>query len=238
MIVLLRFLGRGSAFNSPHNCACFTYGQTLVLLDCSMDSFQRLITIGPDRLAGTAVDGIRVLVTHTHGDHISGIPMLIHYCYYIYHLPVTVGAPSAEVLQDLKFYFDRLDGCDPAAYRLILSEEMPDIVTRVIPTEHSPELSGRCFGYQLQADEETVVYTGDTGTLEPFLPFLKAGTDLYTEASVNRSPVHLYLPDILDVLTGLTEQGTGVFLMHLDNEERIRELIQNTAIRLAPLYQS
>lgn len=83
-----------------------------------------------------------------------------------------------------------------------------------------------------------MVYTGDTRTLEPFLPYLHPGSFLYTELAAIQSGVHLYVQDTLPRLKALSEQGVFVFLMHLDCEEEISRQIQGTAIQLAPLYSS
>gem|GEM_PF-399576 len=245
---MLTFFGRSSAFKEQQNSAFFTVGDTLVLIDCPMSSFHLIREAGPDRLTGGKTGRIRVLVTHTHGDHISGIPMLIHYCYYVLHLPVIVVAPSEEVRNDLLFYFDRLEGCHPDGYTLVTAKDpdlpkedpMRSVILDVIPTKHSPELEGRCFGYHLSIGGRSVIFTGDTGTLEPFLPYLnpEGGDDLYTEISFNPSPVHLYLMDVLDQLKQLSRQGTRVYLMHMDDEAAILDAVRDTGILPAPLYQS
>ena len=235
---LLTFFGRGSAFTASQNSAFFQSGNDLILIDCPMSSFHRLKEIGPEQLTGTKVSTIRVIVTHTHGDHIGGIPMLIHYCYYVYHIPVVVIAPSEEVRKDLSFFFDRLEGCH--GYNLILAEMQADIIQAVIPTRHSPELDGRCFGYLLSVNGRSVIYTGDTGTLAPFLPYLEDGSAdvLYTEASMFHSPVHLYLPEMMNRLTTLSAQGIEIYLMHIDDETLMLDEIRGTALRFAPLYHS
>ena len=145
----------------------------------------------------------------------------------------------------------------------LTSADSFDIVEAVIPTTHTPELEGRCFGFNLNLGGRTVVYTGDTNTLLPFLPYIDtqaaaassaaassaaassatfssvspaSGIELYTEISTSESPVHLYIGRELDTLKGLTEEGVAVYLMHLDNEDSVKAEIQGTALKLAPLY--
>lgn len=232
---MLKFFGRGSAFNDMQNSAYYVDGTKLYLIDCPMSSFNIVRTLGLSWFnPADGISSIHILVTHTHSDHIGGIPMLIHYAYYVWHVPVTVGAPSEEVLSDLKFVFERLEGCASAAYTLTAADSF-DLVEAVIPTTHTPELEGRCFGFALKLGGSRVIYTGDTNTLLPFLPYLK-DAELYTEISASESPVHLYIGSELDRLTALTQEGVSVYLMHLDNEEKVKAQISGTAIRLAPLY--
>ena len=255
---MLKFFGRGSAFNDMQNSAYYVNGSTLYLIDCPMSSFNIIRKLGLSWFSPAGnISSIRILVTHTHSDHIGGIPMLIHYAYYVWHVPVTVGAPSEEVLSDLRFVFERLEGCAAEAYTLTTADSF-DIVEAVIPTTHTPELEGRCFGFSLNLGGRTVVYTGDTNTLLPFLPYIDtqagaassaaassatfssvspaSGIELYTEISTSESPVHLYIGRELDTLKGLTEEGVAVYLMHLDNEDSVKAEIQGTALKLAPLY--
>ena len=135
---MLRFLGRGSAFCPDNNSAFYVDGTALILLDLPMSSFHKLIGIGLEALSGEAgiIRHIYVLVTHTHSDHIGGIPMLAHYAFYMWNkLPVTVVAPDAAVAEDLHFFMDRLEGCDSKAYNIITADAFR-YVKAVIPTQH------------------------------------------------------------------------------------------------------
>ena len=233
---MLSFFGRGSAFRPQQNSAFYKNGKNLFLIDCPMSSFFRLTELaGSKEIDITDIEMITIMVTHTHGDHVGGIPMLIHYAFYVWQTPVRVAAPSPEVAADLKYLFDKLEGCDTAAYQLVEADTLTGTVTQVIPTSHVPELSGKCFGYALNIAGKNIIYTGDTNTLEPYKPYITPETILYTEASTLRSPVHLYLEDILDYLVSIASEGTQVYLMHIDNEEAASKLIDGTAIKLAPL---
>ena len=229
----LTFLGRGSAFTDEQNSAFFTDGGELVLIDCPMSSFNKLRRLGADTLAGSENAAVTVIVTHTHGDHVGGVPMLIHYMYHVMKRKVTVIAPSGEVADDLRFLFDRLEGCSPDSYELLTPETAERAwLLGAVPTHHSPALEGRCFGYRLRVYGKNVVYTGDSSSIDPFLPYLEPGTYLYSEVSLYDTPVHTVLPDLLAKTAG---RDIRLFLMHLDDAEKTGEAIKGTGAELAPL---
>ncbi|GEM_PF-90479 len=232
---MLLFAGRGSAFAESHNSAFFIDKNTLILLDCPMSAFQKYRYLDFNQ-----IQRIFILVTHTHGDHAGGIGSMIHFTQFVLNknrnISLTVAAPSDRVKKDLTMLL-RIEGCDKTAYSLITADQIGESWFRqAVPTDHADLLKGKCFGYCLYLNGRTIVYTGDTKILEPFLPYLRPGDFLYTEASVLDKTVHLYLPDYLPVLQQLTEQGIHVFLMHLDDEREILKQIQGTKIQLAPLY--
>ncbi|MBQ6040861.1 MAG: ribonuclease Z [Oscillospiraceae bacterium] len=228
---MLQFLGRGSAFADTQNCAFFEADGALILLDCPMSAFHRL------RYMQKRFDRIAVLVTHTHSDHIGGIPMLIHFAKHVLHIPVTVIAPTQEVADDLRYLIERLDGCSPDAYAMLTADALrADWFVSAVPVKHAEALAGRCFGYVLRIGGRDVIYTGDTASLSPFLPYLHAGAYLYTEAAGFDSGVHLYIEDLLPEIRRLTAEGVHVYLMHLDDEAALAARIQGTGAEFAPLY--
>ena len=135
---MLKFFGRGSGFSDNHNCAFFIRNNSLNMLDCSLMAFIRLKNNGLEEIfeeygGDNFAERIVVLVTHTHSDHVAGIPMLIHYAYFVWKIPVVIVAPCKAVKNDLKYYFDNMEGCNPTAYKLISIddfEEYPDEVAR------------------------------------------------------------------------------------------------------------
>ena len=230
---MLQFLGRGSAFMDEHNSAYFTAGNDLVLLDCPMSSFIKL-----KKWDLSKYDRIFVLITHTHGDHAGGVAMLIDYNYFIAGTPVTVVAPSKVVADDLRYLFDNIEGCGRAWYELVEANDLKeDWFVAAIPTSHTKELEGKCFGYCLEVDGNRVVYTGDTNTYEPFERYLEKGTYFYTEVSSYKSNVHVFVDDIKSRVAEMSEKGVRVFLMHLDDEARIKQTLEGTGAELAPLFE-
>lgn len=237
---MLTFLGRGSAFKDEQNSAYFIDGNNLVLIDCPMSSFEKLNNrdINNTDIDLSAFEHVYVLVTHTHGDHISGIGMLIDLLHFVLRTPITVIAPSEEVQTDLHLYFLRIEGCNDSWYNLTnVNEFKPDWVERVIPTDHTDELKGKCFGYVLNIEGKKVVYTGDTNTLEPFDQYILESSYAYIETSAFPSPVHLHCEKIHDRIKDYVSKGVRVYLMHLDNEKKIAEVMKDTGAEFAPLRQ-
>lgn len=228
---MLKFLGRGSAFTDEHNSAYFIENDELVLIDCPMSAFMRL---NDKNLA--LFDHIYVLVTHTHGDHSGGIGMLIDLLQFSVKTPITIVAPSKEVEADLFYLLSRIEGCSSSWYELINIEDLDkDWFVRAIPTTHTEELEGKCFGFQLKVEGRNVVYTGDTNTLIPYESYIEKGTYLYCEISAYKSPVHLYCTEIHNKIKEYVASGVNVYLMHMDDERRILQVMSDTGAELAPL---
>lgn len=228
---MLQFFGRGSAFTDKHNSAFFVDGRDLVLVDCPASSFPEI-----KRLNFSEIDNIYILVTHTHGDHSGGVGMTAQYAYFILHNPITVVAPSEQVAKDLQYLLTVIEGCEDNWFKLITSDKLQkNWLVKSVLTVHTATLENKCFGYCFRIDGVNVVYTGDTATLELFLPYLNENDCLFSEISAYSGGVHLLADDVLPVLQSLSEKGINVYVMHIDNEEIIKNKIQGTKIRLAPL---
>ena len=169
---MLTFLGRGSAFTDEQNSSFFVENGDLVLIDCPMSSFEKL-----NDMNMTLFNHVYVLVTHTHGDHISGIGMLIDLLQFSVKTPITVVAPSKEVENELRYLLSNLEGCGDSWYTLTNADELKkEWFVCSIPTTHTEQLQGKCFGYCLTVEGKRVVYTGDTNTIEPFEKYIEDGS--------------------------------------------------------------
>ena len=232
---LLLFLGRGSAFADEHNSAFFVEDNELVLIDCPATSYQKV-----KKMNWEQYDNIYILVTHTHGDHSGGVGTMLQYVWFASYMKkkVTIVAPSAEVKEDLLLLLMRIEGCEQEWFNIITADELEKKwFISAVPTTHVKPLEGRCFGYHLNIHGNNVVYTGDTATLEPFKPLLKRGSFLYTEAAYYKSEVHLYLKEMLPEFIKLSDSGVHVYLMHLDVEDELKNLIDGTTLRFVKIYK-
>ena len=230
---LLLFLGRGSAFADEHNSAFFVEDNELVLIDCPATSYQKV-----KKMNWEHYDNIYILITHTHGDHSGGVGTMLQYVWFASYMKkkVTIVAPSAKVKEDILLLLMRIEGCEPEWFTIITADELDKKwLISSVPTTHVKPLDGRCFGYHLNIHGNNVVYTGDTASLEPFKPLLKKDSFLYTEAAYYKSGVHLYLEDMLPEFIHLADLGVHVYLMHLDVEDKIKEMISGPRLKLVQL---
>ncbi len=232
---MLRFFGRGSGFSDEHNGAFFGINRKLILLDCPLVTFNSLKKEGLEKINGDT-DEIVALITHTHSDHIGGLALTIHYARFVWKIKVTVVAPSAEVRDNLDYMLTNLDGCSKKTYKLVTADEVSeDWLVAAVPTKHVPELDGKCFGYNLIIDGVNTIYTGDSSTLEPFIPRLSDGSVLYTECSAYDTSVHMYVDKLLGYEDYFNKNHIKVYLMHLDDVETIKKKIKDTIFTFAPL---
>lgn len=70
-----------------------------------------------------------------------------------------------------------------------------------------------------------ILYTGDTCTIEPFLPYINDINELYIDVS-KFGGAHLKIDDILDILTEIKNKNIKIIPMHMDDKAYIENLIQ------------
>lgn len=218
---MLTFLGRSSGFGLKNTSAFIDLGNRLILIDCGITVFPMAIEL----FDFTKYDDIDIIITHLHPDHAGSLAQLIMYLGYVVHKHATVVTKCEEI----RTFLD-ISGVDSALYTL-KNDSISDLDLEFIPTKHVDQLDS--YGFKLNVCGKTVVYTGDTRTLDPFIPYIGDADEFYVEASCTGG-VHLKITDILSTLEGIQFCGTKVWLMHIDDEAKMSELVDGQ-IDFAPL---
>ena len=174
-----------------------------------------------------------ILVTHTHSDHIKGMPTLlkkINPCVYI-------TEPMHQYMEYLENYY-------------IIKEEkltIKDIMVEVIKTSHDTEDS---LGYIINNDNKSIVYITDTGYINKKYFDLLKNKDIYIMESnhdiemLNNSSYpfatrqrilsdkgHLSNYDSAKYLSKFIGDKTQyILLAHLSEENNTQDLAYNTLI--------
>ena len=235
----LNFLGCGSGFTDSHNNAFFTTEENdIVFIDLSMLNIRKAL-----KLINGKKD-VYLLITHMHDDHVSGLTLFIQYLYYtLRNRILNIVIPEVlyiDVVDEL-----RIKGISPYLYKILVYNpvlnqfvhpwDSVSWLNKIIPTEHVPELAGRCFGYDLNVLDTHIIYTGDTCRLSDFTPYLEEeGSEFYVDCSYDYGAVHLKWSDVECDLKELAMKHK-VYLMHLDNQ-RAFQLVDLHGIHLVREY--
>ena len=204
----LRFLGRDSGFGKDNNSTYIEHENKFFLIDCGFTVFSQL----KEKFDFNKYDEINVIITHLHNDHAGTLSQFILYLYFIYNKKINVITNCKRI----KEFLD-ITGTPEDAY--ILKKENEYI--KFIKTEHVKYLDS--YGFELNINSRKIIYTGDTNTLEPFKPYLKDVDEFYVDVS-RYGGAHLKIDEIKDELKEIQENGTRVYLMHMDDVEYIRKV--------------
>lgn len=220
----ITFLGKDSGFGKKNTSAYTIINDRLLLIDCG----QTVMTQLQENNLLAEISGIDVIITHMHGDHVGSLSQLALYSYFALKTPINIITACSEIDKYLTITgvarYCQIPGFPTERYT-----RKNDFVT-FIPTDHvGDELD--CYGFSAKINGSHIVYTGDTKSLSPFIQYLDKGSQLFTDASV-AGGVHLKLEDNLPLLNELTQKGVDVYLMHLDNELKIRDMIEGTKIHI------
>lgn len=220
----ITFLGKDSGFGRKNTSAYAFVNNRLLLIDCGFTVFSQLM----EQNLLNNVDGVDVIITHLHPDHCGSLTQVILYSYFILKRPVNVISACKKIDNRITDEggprFIPVPGFPPERYT-----RNNDFVT-FIHTNHVGDIMD-CYGFSATINGSHVVYTGDTATIQPFLKYLDKGTQFFVDTSIS-GETHLKLEDNLQTLKELTKKGVDVYLMHLDKEKEIRELIKDTEIHI------
>ena len=205
----LTFLGGDSGFGENNTSVYYIMGNKLILIDCGFAIFSKVKNMLQD------FDEIDVIITHLHNDHAGTLSQLIMYVYFILGKTVNVISKCERI-------YDYLDitGTPKESYNIYNSTEYVEL----IKTEHVKELDS--YGMNLKINNKNIIYTGDTCSLNSFIPYIDNADELYVDISKNGG-VHLKISEIIDELDKIYTNGTDVYLMHVDDKKYVKEYIND-----------
>lgn len=221
--MILKFLGNGSAFSKTHTSSYFIYDDDIYFLDISMYNVDKAMSLKPEKYRN-----IYIFITHMHDDHVGGIGLFIEKLYFLKGRRPIICIPR-ELFGDMFVYLKTI-GIRRDMYKM--NARNMGQYYKVYKVDHAPELKDKCFGYKFEIGNESFIYTGDTNSLEPFMNDMAGTNELYTECATTKSPVHFDLETHLNDLLEIYNSGTKVYLMHIDNEEKVRTLIEGYPFKI------
>lgn len=225
------FLGTGNAFASGgrHHMAVFLRSEGLgVLLDCGPST---LVALRQQSLTPDAIDV--VLISHLHGDHFGGLPMLA--CDRRHgepesarrEVPFRVFGPrgTARAVPALvALFYPTLDASALGVEEIEAGETTSvgaSLRFTPFPADHFS--SGPAFGYRVELEGRTIVFSGDTAWTEALVQ-QSAGADLLIcECSSFDAPAgkHVSHSDLLRNRNRLEAKRT--LLVHAGSDVLARE---------------
>lgn len=203
----LKFLGRDSGFGDFNTSAYIEHEKEFMLIDCGFTVFERL----KNDFDFNKYEKIVVLITHLHNDHAGSLSQFILYIWFVYNKKITIVSKCKTIKEYLK-----ITGVTEEEYEL--TDKYKDV--ELIKTEHVEQLD--CYGIKIR----DILYTGDTKTLEPFVPYLKGITEFYVDMSCHGG-VHLKFEEVFDKLKNIKNKGIKIVLMHIDDLEYITKVNNN-----------
>ena len=204
----LIFLGKDSGFGEKNNSAYFEDEKSLTIIDCGFTVFQEL----KKKFDFNNYQNINVIITHLHNDHAGSLSQLILYLWFTFNKKTNIYSKC----ENIKEYLD-ITGTPSDAYTL--KDDISNI--KFIKTEHVKYLDS--YGFSMNIKDIKIVYTGDTCTIDPFLPYLEDADEFYVDVS-KFGGAHLKIDDIIKKLQELKESGININFMHMDDKKYINEV--------------
>jgi hypothetical protein len=211
---MLKFIGRGSAFNvkEGNTSAYYINDKHLILIDCGESIFERIINM--NLLDG--IEKVSVIITHLNSDHVGSLSSLIYYCYYIKKFKPIILFPTKDLSTLLKLMGHKNEFRYWESYR----ELDKNIAVRFFQTTHIDGMD--CYSILLKIDKQLIFYSGDSNDLRHYqaLNFINANY-IYQDISLAdyEGNVHLSLKRLCESVP--KEYRNKVYCMHLDCDDLI-----------------
>jgi len=226
----LSFLGSGNAFAPDGRYWSSFLLNGRYLLDAPPTLLPHL-----KRLGVPLTDIRTIFISHFHGDHFLGLPLLL--LEYLHITPrredlYIVGPPGVEEMMErlAEMAFPNLSRTDAGYQRRYLEAEadreqtVDDLCFQAFPMKHG---SGKLasFGYRLRLAEKVISYTGDTEVCDELFALAEGADVLVLDCnySQGRGPDHLSFADVPEIRRRLSP-STTIILTHLEAEPDVSGL--------------
>lgn len=207
----LTFLGSDDGYGQENNSAFIQGDGRLTIIDCGYTVFNKVKSL----FDFNNYSYIEVVITHLHNDHAGSLSQLLLYSYFECNKKITVVSKCKNIRQYLN-----ICGTPDEAYEVL--SETHNI--KLIKTRHTPYLDA--YGFVIDIDGKKIVYTGDTKSLEPFKKVVEGANEFYIDVS-KKGGSHLKIDDVIEQLENIKNNGTQVYLMHVDDKQYVKNLVEN-----------
>lgn len=249
---LLRFSGRGGAFNTKegNNSAFIKREGHLILFDCGSSTFKSLLQEGV--LEG--VNKIDIFITHTHPDHVGSLGDLIFFAYYalseqekivtVYAHPRTKTNKLLDLMGVTTEYYNYVPKrhlnwqLKPNNTILMVNDKSMYVLS--FHVKHHRNLYSS--GFLIMFDNKVVIYGGDSNELSHFekglieypIPYVD---EIYKDVTMTDYPnsPHLSYTQLKEYFP-IVEDRSKVYCMHLDNNFDEQLAIQE-GFKVVPVFK-
>lgn len=239
---MLKFIGIGDLANVNYGntCAYIKQEQTLLLLDCGVTAFQRIVELN----LLENVNDLYVVITHNHPDHVAGLASLIFYAHYWYKSNVYVivsNSDNEEQRKKLEVLL-AIQGLKAKHYSFIKEDEVMlfnnELKLYLNPIVHTKELDS--FAVNIKYQERNIYYLGDNNDVKYIQKLVNklAPEDLiYTDCTTYEyeNKVHMELDTLVQIVPEKLRKQ--VYCMHLCDEDSANQ-IQLYGFKLVTKEQS
>lgn len=207
----LTFLGKDYGFGKQNNSAYYETEKGLVLIDCGFTVFLQV----KEKFDFNKYETIHIIITHLHNDHAGSLSQLILYLWFNCNKKAIVVSKCERIKEYLE-----ITGTPKESYEI--KQELDNLT--FIKTNHTPYLDA--YGFNLKLANRSILYTGDTAIIEPFMPYLKETEELYIDVS-RFGGAHIKIDDIVTLLRQLKNEGKKIIFMHMDDKEYIEKIAES-----------